>query len=230
MFASFLSILFIATKIGTLRVGNIIAGKTTYGKVRSLINWKGKVLKEAGPSTPVRVLGLSDTGKPGEIFKKVSSEKEARLIVEKSAEKEKAKGFKKRETSLEALLEEEKKEEEKVLNLIIKTDTQGSLKALSDVLKNLGKKGQKINILHEGVGEIKKSDILLASTSSSLIIGFNIGIIPENAALAKEKEVEIRKYKIIYEIIEDIEKILQGLSQPEFKEIIIGRSEVRENI
>lgn len=215
-------------KKGTLHVGDIIVGKTTYGKVRSLINWKGEVLKKAGPSTPVRILGLSNVGKPGEIFKKVSSEKEARLIVEKSARKEKEKGLKRRETRLEALFEKKEKEEEKVLNLIIKTDTQGSLKALSDVLKRLEKKGQRINILHEGVGEIKKSDILLASASDSLIIGFNTGIIPENNALAKEEKVEIRRYKIIYKIIEDVEKILQGLFQPESEEIIIGKTEVRE--
>ncbi len=215
-------------KKGTLRVGDIIVGKTTYGKVRSLINWKGKVLKEAGPSTPVRVLGLSGIGKPGEIFKKISSEKEARLIAEKSVEKEREKGSRRRETSLEALFEKKEKEEEEVLNLIIKTDTQGSLRALSDALKSLEKKEQKINILHGGVGEIKKSDILLASASDSLIIDFNVGIISGNNALAKEEEVEIRKYKIIYEIIEDVEKILQGLLQPEFEEIIIGKTEVRE--
>jgi len=216
-------------KKGTLRVGDIIVGKTTYGKVRSLINWKGEVLKEAGPSTPARVLGLSDVGKPGEIFKKVSSEKEARLIVEKSLEKEREKSLERREISLEALFEKKEEEEEKkVLNLIIKTDTQGSLKALSDALKNLEKKEQKINILHGGVGEIKKSDILLASASGSLIIGFNVGIISENDALAKEEKVETRRYKIIYEIIEDVEKILQGLFQPKFEEIIIGKTEVRE--
>jgi len=215
-------------KKGILRVGDIIVGKITCGKVRSLINWKGEVLKEAGPSTPVRVLGLSDVGKPGEIFKKISSKKEARLIVEKSAEKEREKGFKRRETSLEALFEKKEKEEEKVLNLIIKTDTQGSLKALCDALKSLEKKERKVNILHGGVGEIKKSDILLASVSNSLIIGFNVGIISENDALAKEEKVEIRKYKIIYEIIEDVEKILQGLFQPELEEIIIGKAEVRE--
>jgi len=215
-------------KKGTLRVGDIVVGKITYGKVRSLINWKGEMSKEAGPSTPVRILGLSAVGRPGEIFKKVSSEKEARLIVEKSAEKEREKGLKRGEITLEALLEKKEKEEEKVLNLIIKSDTQGSLKALCDALKNLEKKEQKVNILHRGVGEIKKSDILLASASGSLIIGFNIGIISENNALAKEEKVEIRKYKIIYKIIEDIEKILQGLFQPELEETIIGKAEVRE--
>ncbi|MCD6231052.1 translation initiation factor IF-2 [Candidatus Aerophobetes bacterium] len=214
-------------KKGTLRRGDIIAGKTTYGKVRSLINWKGEMLKEAGPSTPVRVLGLSSIGTPGEIFKRVSSEKEARLSVEKFIEKGREK-TPRRETNLEILLGKKEEKKERVLNVIIKTDTQGSLKALLDVLKNFEKKGQKINIIHGGVGEIKKSDIFLAAASKSLIIGFNAGISPENNDLAKKERVEIRRYRIIYEVVENIERILQGFVEPELEEVLVGKARVRE--
>jgi len=115
-----------------------------------------------------------------------------------------------------------------VLNLILKADTQGTLRAISDSLKNLESEDVKIVILHEGVGEVKKADILLASTSKGIIIGFNVEITPENLALAKEERVEIRNYQIIYEIMDDIKKLLYGLLQPKYKEVIIGKIEVRD--
>jgi len=212
---------------GTLHVGDVLIGGHIYGKVRALINWKNERLKKAGPSTAVKVFGLSDVGKPGDIFRKVGNEKEARRLAEEVKEEERKKSLRKRNiVDLETFYKQEM-EEKKVLNLILKADTQGTLRAVSDVLKNLENKDVKIVILHEGVGEVKKSDILLASTSKGMIIGFNVEISPENLALAKE-EVSIRNYQIIYEIIDDVKKLLQGFLQPEYEEVIIGKVEVRD--
>jgi len=184
-------------------------------------------LNKAGPSTALKVFGLSDVGKPGDIFRKVENEKEARQLAEEVKEEERKKSLRKRNVvDLETFYKQEM-EEKKVLNLILKADTQGTLRAVSDVLKNLENKDVKIVILHEGVGEVKKSDILLASTSKGMIIGFNVEISPENLALAKE-EVSIRNYQIIYDIIDDFKKLLQGFLQPEYEEVIIGKVEVRD--
>jgi len=215
-------------KKGTLHIGDVLVGGHIYGKVRALINWKNERLDKADSSTAVKVLGLSDVGKPGDIFKKVRNEKEARQLAEGAKEKERKKSLRKRSiVDLETFYKQEE-EKEKVLNLILKADTQGTLRAISDSLKNLESEDVKIVILHEGVGEVKKADILLASTSKGIIIGFNVEITPENLALAKEERVEIRNYQIIYEIMDDIKKLLYGLLQPKYKEVIIGKIEVRD--
>jgi len=213
---------------GTLHIGDIIVGGSTYGRVRTLINWKGEKLKEAGVSTPVKVLGLSDVGKPGEVFKRVANEREARKLAEKVKEEERRKGLRKRELiTLESLYKGKKEEEGKELNVILKADTQGSLRAISDALKNLKEEKVDINVVHEAVGEVKRSDILLASASKAIIISFNAGVSQKNRALAKEEKVSIREYQIIYEIIDDIKKALKGLLEPKYKEIVLGRAQIK---
>lgn len=213
---------------GTLRIGDILVGGSSFGKVRALINWKGKKLKEAGPSTPVRVLGLSNIGTPGSIFRKAENEKKARQLAEEAKKEERAKSLTKREKiTLESLYQEQVKEK-KALNIILKTDTQGSLKALRDVLNNLEDKEVKINIVHGGIGEVNKSDILLAAASKGIVISFNVGIVSESRTLAKDERVDIRSYQVIYEMIDDIKKSMQGLLEPVYEEVEIGEAEVRD--
>jgi len=213
---------------GILRIGDILIGDHVYGKVKAMINWKGGRLKEAGLSTPVKVLGLSDVGHPGGIFKKARDEKEARRLAEQALEEERKKNLWKREKVTLETLYQEKKEEKKTLNLIIKTDTQGSLQALGDVLKNLENDNVRINITHGGIGEINKSDVLLASASKGIVISFNVGISGESRNLAKEENVEVRQYEVIYEIIDDIKKAQEALVEPKYEEVIIGKAEVRD--
>jgi len=213
---------------GKLRIGDLLVGGFAYGKVRTLINWKGERLKEAGPSTPVRVLGLSEVGVPGDIFKKVKDEREARQLAEGVKEKEREKGLTKRDIfTLENLYKSEEKEQ-KTLNIILKVDTQGSLKAISDTLKNLESEEVKINILHTGVGEVQRADILLASASKGIVINFNTVISSANRNLAKEEGVTIRSYQVIYEMIDDIKEMREGLLEPRYEEIIIGEAQIRE--
>ncbi len=213
---------------GTLRIGDMLVGDHICGKVKAMTNWKGERLKEAGLSTPVKVLGLSDVGRPGDIFRKVKDEKEARRLAQQALEEKRKKNLWKREQVTLETLYQEKEEETKTLNVIIKTDTQGSLEALGDVLKNLGSENVGINITHGGIGEINKSDILLASASNGIVIGFNAEITGENRNLASEENVEVRQYRVIYEIMDDIKKAQEALVEPKYEEVIIGKAEVRD--
>ncbi|TET63580.1 translation initiation factor IF-2 [Candidatus Aerophobetes bacterium] len=213
---------------GTLRIGDMLVGDHICGKVKAMTNWKGERLKEAGLSTPVKVLGLSDVGRPGDIFRKVKDEKEARRLAQQALEEKRKKNLWKREQVTLETLYQEKKEETKALNVIIKTDTQGSLEALGDVLKSLGSDDVTINITHGGIGEINKSDILLASASNGIVIGFNAEITGENRNLAREENVEVRQYRVIYEIMDDIKKAQEALVEPKYEEVIIGKAEVRD--
>jgi len=212
---------------GTLRTGDLLVGGSTYGRVRSLIDWKGETVKKAGPSMPVRILGLSDVSMPGDIFRKVKKEKKARQIAESIKEKEREKGLVKREIfTLESLSQPE--EEQKTMNIIVKVDTQGSLRAISDTIKNLESEEVKIDILHAGVGEVQKSDILLASASQAIIVSFNTVASSANRDLAKEEGVNIRNYQVIYGIIDDIKKMREGLIEPRYEEKEVGEAQVRE--
>lgn len=213
---------------GTLRIGDILVGGSIYGKVRALINWKGKSLKEAKPSTAVRALGFSDVGAPGSIFKRIENEKEARRLAEKVKTEERKKGLTKRDIFTLESLYEEAEERQKTLNVILKADSQGSLKALSDTLKNLENEEVKVNIVHQGIGEIKKSDILLASASKAILINFNTVVSSVSRTLAREEGVIIKSYEIIYKMIDDVKKIVGGFLEPQYKEEVIGQAEVRE--
>lgn len=213
---------------GKLRVGDLLVGGFTYGRARTLINWKGERLKEAGPSTPVRVLGLSEVGVPGDIFKKVKDEREARQLAKRVKEEEREKSLTKRDMFTLENLYESRGKEQKTLNIILKVDTQGSLKAISDTLKNLESEEVKINILHAGVGEVQRADILLASASKGIVINFNTVVSSANRNLAKEEGVTIRDYQVIYEMIDDIKEMREGLLEARYEEIIIGEAQIRE--
>jgi len=214
-------------KQGTLREGDVIIGGEVYGRVRALINWRGERLKEAGPSTPVQVLGLSDVALPGQIFTRADSEKVARRMAEETKEKLRSQSMRKREkVTLESIFSSPKKEV-KTLNIVFRADTQGSLRAIADVLSNMGDEEVKVEIISQGIGEVKKSDILLASSSRAIVVGFNVEVSPEIRSLASQEKVEIREYQIIYDIIKDIKLALKGMLEPVYTEQLIAKAEVR---
>jgi len=200
---------------GTLKIGQYFVAGDVKGKVRSMFDDKNNPLKEAGPSQPVEVSGFEDLPQAGDIFQVVSSEKEADEILEERK--------KQKEVSTFELVGEG----EKILPIIIKADTQGSLEAILQTISKMDSEDVTLKIIHSAVGSITESDVMLASASKAMIIGFNVR--PDskaNSALSREK-VQVKTYRVIYEIIDDLNNIIKGLKAPEVKEVIIGRAEVK---
>lgn len=213
---------------GTLKIGDIIFSGTQYTKVRSLISDTGKILKEAGPSLPVQVLGFKDITSPGEIFQILPSEKEAKTLVEsKKRELEDFNNVSQKKT-LEDFFNEQSSDEKKIMNLIIKADVQGSLEAIVQSLQGLGNDQVGLKILVSGIGAINDNDILTAKNTNSYIIGFNVRPTTSAKKLSDEKAVDIKTYSIIYKLIEEVSLALQGLLDPIFIENYLGRAEVRK--
>ncbi|MFZ7132102.1 MAG: translation initiation factor IF-2 [Eubacteriales bacterium] len=214
---------------GTLKIGDCIVSGTAYGKVRALNNDKGKRVKIAGPSMPVEILGISEVPEAGEAFYVVNDDKSARQIVEKRKSYIKEQKIKKSAPlSLDDLYNQIQEGNMKDIHIIIKADVQGSVEALKQSLERLSDDTVRINILHDGVGAITESDIMLAATSNAIIIGFNVrpGI---NVAKAAEREkVDIRLYRVIYNAIEDVQAAMKGMLDPVFKEVVMGTAEVRQ--
>lgn len=215
---------------GTLKVGDTVLAGTSCGRIKAMFDHTGAKIKEAGPSVPVSVMGLSDVPKAGELFNVVASEKAAREIIqERINEAERAEGEVDAAASLEQLFARVQAGEEEELRLIIKADVQGSLEPIITSVRDLKSGGDQdigVKVIHAGTGSISNDDVNLASATKSIIIGFNVG--PDNAAkrLADTENVSIRKYKIIYHLIEDIEKALKGMLEPVEKKILIGRAQV----
>ena len=213
---------------GTLRVGNCIVVGTACGRVRALLSDSGERITKAEPSTPVEILGLTEVPQAGDHFEVVKNEKEMKAIVEKRKEKE-------RDKRLDAMLPAHIRREAVAgeddipqLNLIIKANTHGSAEAVSQAIAQLDSKEIKTKIIHVGVGDISEADVMLASASGALILGFTVKE-DSNALAAAEKEgVTIKKYDIIYQILEDIEKTMLSLLEPEIKEVELGKAEVRQ--
>ncbi len=214
---------------GTLKVGDHLVCGSIYGKVRALINDKGQKLKKATPSTPVEVLGFSDIPEAGDIFQVIKDDKKARQIAEKRAQsKREAELQKTKRVSLDDLYRHIKEGEIKELNLIIKGDVQGSVGALKDSLSKIDSDDVRLQVIHSGVGAVTESDVMLASASNAIIIGFNVRPEPKARKMAETENVEIKTYRVIYEVIEDIKGAMTGLLEPEYEEVILGRAEVRE--
>ena len=214
---------------GILKVGDYFVAGSSWGRVKSLLNYLGKTVREAYPSTPVEVVGFSDLPPAGTKLMVVGEEKIAHLIAERRKEREKEKLLKESRPysiSLEEMLApEEGKSRE--LNLILKADFQGSLEALEKAIASLEEEEVKINIVYQGVGNITETDIMLASASQGIVIGFNVRLLSEAAKIAKREGVEVRLYRVIYEVIDDIEKAIKGLIEPRLVEETLGRAEVR---
>jgi translation initiation factor IF-2 len=222
------SVCSVLIKKGTLRVGDSIVVGRTSGKVRAMLNDKNKNIKKAGPSTPVEILGLNEVPDAGDFLYMVDGDKQAKNIAKCRVEKERQEKFKSQQTvSLDDLFNQIQKGTVKDLNLIIKADVKGSIEAVKQSLLKLSNDEIKVNPIHGGVGAITDSDIMLASASNAIIIGFNVR--PTNSAmeLGHKQKIDIRTYRIIYNAIEDIEAAIKGMLEPEYVEKVMGRAEVR---
>ncbi len=218
----------ILVQTGTLRVGdNVVAGTCT-GKIRAMIDDKGRKVKTAGPSIPVSVTGWNDVPEAGDRIDVVADEKFARELAEERRLKLAAAQSQSTSVSLNDLFDKIAKGELKSVKLIIKADVQGSVEAVKQSLSKLGNDEVTIDIIHSAVGGIKESDVLLAETAGAIIIGFNVRPDTNAKTLAAQKKIDIRFYDIIYNAIEDVEKAVKGLLAPKFREVVLGSAEVRK--
>ncbi|WP_094607565.1 Translation initiation factor IF-2 [Sporomusa silvacetica DSM 10669] len=215
---------------GTLRIGDTIIAGTAYGKVRAMTNDRGEKIKKAEPSTPVEVLGLADVPAAGDILVAVD-ERTARAVAEKRVAKKRTDEIKQsQKVSLEDLFNQIQEGSIKDLNIVVKADVQGSVEALRQSLLNIKNKEVRVNIVHAGVGAINESDVMLAAASNALIIGFNVRPAGNARKAADSEKIDIRLYRVIYDAINDVEAAITGMLAPEFKEVILGRVEVRQVI
>ena len=212
---------------GTLKVGDPVVTGTHYGRVRALINHKGKRLTEALPGTPVEIQGLNGLPAAGQKFAVMRDERTARQIAMHRLEKEREKVVARPRFSLEELHRRIEEGGLKELNIVLKTDVQGSLEALQFSLNKLSGEKVKVNIIHAGAGGISESDVMLASASTAVIIGFNVRPEPKGADLAERERVDVRLYSVIYDVVEDIRKAMEGMLEPSYREMSVGRAEVR---
>lgn len=213
---------------GTLHVGDPIVVGNTYGRVRAMVNDLGKRVKSAPPSTPVEITGLNEVPNAGDQFMVFDDEKKARQIGENRAEQYlMSQRNETSKVSLDDLFQKIQEGEVKDLNLIVKADVQGSVEAVASSLQKIDVQGVKVHIIHTGVGAITESDIILASASNAIIIGFNVRPDGNAKKVAEAEKVDIRLYRVIYNAIEEIEAAMQGMLDPEFQEKVIGQVEVR---
>lgn len=213
---------------GTLKVGDMVVSGTSSGRIRAMIDDNGKRVKKVGPSTPVVVLGLSEVPAAGDLLFSVKDEKTARDYAERKKEQIRQEQFKSNtKVSLDDLFEKIKEGEIQDLNIIIKADVRGSIEALGQSLEKLDNEEVKINIIHGGVGGITESDIMLASASNAIIIGFNVRPNLNAIEVAQREKVDVRTYRVIYEAIEDIQAAVKGMLAPTIVEEVLGRAEVR---
>ena len=215
---------------GTLKVGDNVAAGACHGKIRAMIDDKGRRVKSAGPSTPVEILGLNDVPNAGEILVAMKSDKEARNFAETfiSEGRKKLLDDTKHKVSLDALFEQIKAGNVKELGIIIKADVQGSVEAVKSSLEKLSNEEVVVKVIHGGVGNINESDVILASASNAIIIGFNVK--PDNQAriVAEREKVDMRLYSVIYNAIEDVETALKGMLEPIYEEKIMGHAEIKQ--
>jgi translation initiation factor IF-2 len=214
---------------GTLKVGDPIVVGSTYGRIRAMVNDKGRRLKEAGPSTPVEITGLNDVPQAGDQFMVFEDEKKARAIGEARAAKQRESERRANtRVSLDDLFQHIQEGDIKELNLIVKADVQGSVEALRGALEKIDVNGTRVKIIHTGVGAITESDVTLANASNAIIIGFNVRPEPNARNMAEQEKIDIRLHRVIYNVIEEIEQALKGMLDPVYKESIIGQAEIRE--
>lgn len=215
---------------GTLHIGDSIIAGTAYGKVRAMVNDRGEKVKKAEPSTPVEVLGLSDVPQAGDILY-VVDEKTARAVAEKRIAKKRTEEMQQsQKVSLDDLFKHIQDGKIKDLNILVKADVQGSIEALRQAFAGLKNKEVRVTIVHAGVGAVNESDVMLASASNALIIAFNVRPDANARKAAETESVDIQTYRVIYDAINDIEAAMTGMLSPEYKEVVLGRAEVRKVI
>ncbi|MBQ9389064.1 MAG: translation initiation factor IF-2 [Synergistaceae bacterium] len=218
----------VIVKNGTLKAGDIVLFDTVWGKVRALFDWAGKGLKKAPPSTPVEILGLDGVPNPGESFRTVKSEKDARDAIARAKINEREAVADVKKASFEDLYSNLAEGQLPHLNLVVKCDVQGSLEALCAVLEKLATNEVGVSIVHRGVGRIAESDVMLASASNAVIVGFNVRPDGNAKRVAELNGVEIRIYSVIYDVIDDVKAAMTGLLKPVLRENTLGEVEVRK--
>lgn len=214
---------------GTLHTGDVIIAGTAVGRVRVMTNDKGVAVETAGPSVPVEITGLAEVPEAGDTFNAVEDERLARELVEqRKHEAKQAKFNEYQKVTLDNLFSQIEQGEMKELSLIVKADVQGSVEAVTQSLEKLSNEEVRVRVIHGGVGGIKESDVMLASASNAIIIGFNVR--PDQTAeeIAARDKVDIRTYRVIYDAIEEIETAMKGMLAPKFREVVMGRIEVRQ--
>ena len=214
---------------GTLKVGDVIVAGTAVGRVRAMNDDKGKSIKKAGPSIPVEILGLSEVPEGGDVFYAVEDERKAREVVEARKFKIKQEAQQaSQKISLDNLFEQIEAGKMKDLNIIVKADVQGSVEAVKQSLERITNEEVRVNVIHGAVGAVNESDVMLASASHAIIVGFNVRPTPGATVSAESSEVDIRLYRVIYDAIEDIEAAMKGMLAPKYKEAITGHLEIRD--
>ena len=202
---------------------------TTVGRVRSMMDDRGRRVKEAGPSVPVEITGLNDVPVGGDIFNAVSDERLARELVEQRLTEQKEAQFNSQtKVTLDNLFEQMKEGDMKELKIIVKADVQGSVEAVRQSLEKLSNDEVRVHIIHGAVGAISESDVMLANASNAIIVGFNVRPDPVAEENAKRDGVDMRLYRIIYDCIEEIESAMKGMLAPKYREVALGRAECRE--
>lgn len=215
---------------GTLQVGDPIVAGSAYGKIRAMTDDKGRRVKKAGPSTPVEILGLSEVPTAGDGFYVAESDKQARQVAESIIAKNRENLIKEtpQKVSLDDLFSQIQSGNMKELNIVVKADVQGSVEAVRQSLERLSNEEVRVRIIHGGVGAITESDVMLASASNAIIIGFNVRPEPAAKAFADEEKVDVRLYRVIYNAIEDVTAAMKGMLDPIFEEKVLGHAEVRQ--
>ncbi|MBO4887788.1 MAG: translation initiation factor IF-2 [Firmicutes bacterium] len=214
---------------GTLHVGDTIVAGSCFGRIKAMVDDQGRRVKEAGPSTPVEIIGLSEVPQAGDSFYMTETDREARTLAEKVAARERIKLMEgNKRVNLNDLFGDIQAGEVKELNILVKADVQGSVEAVKQSLEKLSNDQVAVRVIHGAVGAVNESDVMLASASNSIIIGFNVR--PDAAAksMAEEQKVDIRLYRVIYNAIDDIEAAMKGLLDPEFQEKVLGHAQVRQ--
>ena len=214
---------------GTLRTGDIIIAGTAVGRVRVMTNDKGKVVKEAGPSYPVEITGLAEVPSAGDTFNAVEDERLARELVEQRKHEAKQEQFKQyQKVTLDNLFSQIEQGEIKELPIIVKADVQGSVEAVKQSLEKLSNNEVRVRVIHGAVGAVSEGDVMLANASNAIIVGFNVRPDPVAADSAERDGVDIRLYRIIYDAIEEITTAMKGMLAPKYREVNLGRVEVRQ--
>ncbi|MBQ8766723.1 MAG: translation initiation factor IF-2 [Clostridia bacterium] len=213
---------------GTLHSGDIVVAGTAVGRVRVMVDDKHRSLKEAGPSVPVEIMGLDEVPQSGDVFNAVSDERLARELVEKRKQEKKEEQFNQyQKVTLDNLFSSINAGKIKTLNIIVKADVQGSVEAVKQNLEKLSNEEVAVKVIHGGVGAVSESDIMLANASNAIIVGFNVRPDPVAAEIAERDGVDMRMYRIIYDCIEEIEDAMKGMLAPKYREVLLGRIEVR---
>jgi translation initiation factor IF-2 len=213
---------------GTLEVGDNFVAGATHGKVRAMLNERGKRLKKAGPSTPIEISGFSGVPAAGDVFRVTATEKEARETAERRRqERDTATAKPIRHVSLDNIFAQIQEGKLKELNVVIKADVAGSMEALQQSLAELQVGGVSVRVIHTGTGDVSENDVLLAAASDALVIAFNVKADANARAKAEQENVDIRQYQIIYKVIDDVKAALEGMLEPEMEEIVTAKADVR---